>query len=63
MSILVKPAVEGNKIRNPVTGKHVKPEGDTCEETSYWVRAKQRGDVTYETIPAPDAAGDGHEHN
>lgn len=39
------PAREGLKIRNPETGRHLDPKGESVPRSSYWLRRQSDGDV------------------
>lgn len=58
--IKVKPAKEGLKVRNPKNMKFIPAEGLLVEESSYWARRLQDGDVVLvqeqpAAAPAPAA--------
>lgn len=44
--IRVVPA-DGLLVRDPATKLHLPPEGADVERCSYWVRRRQRGEVTF----------------
>lgn len=50
--MFVKPAIEGQKIPNPFTGKLLKAEGEEVPaDSTYWIRRVRGGDVVEFTPP------------
>lgn len=42
---ILKPGKDGLLVRDPVTKRHLKPEGEEKEMTNYWVRRVICGDA------------------
>ena len=52
-SEILKPSKPGLKVFNPSTGLHLKEEGEEIQDSLYWRRMKDCGDVVVVKKPEP----------